>query len=103
MTARSGPAAARDRAIHESRIQRVHCLIAESQPIETARFEVFDEDVRVREKFSEVLGVSRCFQIETEAPLAAVHAEKVRAPVGDLRRPPARIISERWLFDLDHV
>ena len=43
------------------------------------------------------------FQIERQAALAAIDAEKIRAPVADERRPPPRIVALRGLFDFDDV
>src|SRR5262245_30323278 len=101
--ARPRRAVTRDRAINETLVERARAVGAQSQPLERARPEVLDENVRAAdERFDQLTALGR-LEIDGDALRVAVRPEVVRAPAVDEGRPPARLVSVVRVLDLDHL
>ena len=64
-------AEAGNRAVDDAWIDRSRKRVADAEPVERARAEVLDDDVRLPNKIGEHLAAPRLFQIEGDAVLAA--------------------------------
>ena len=87
ITAGPGGAVAGNRAVNQSLVQRPRLLRPEAEPLERAGPKVFDDHVgRPNQLGQERLAFDR-LQIDGDALLVAVDAEKIGAPAADERRP----------------
>ena len=92
-----------NRAVNQSLVHRPRLLRPEAEPLERAGSKVFHQHVgRLNQLGQERLAFDR-FQIDGDALLVAVDAEKIRAPAADERRPLARIVAVPGILDLDHL
>ena len=99
MLVRSGQEALH-RQIHQPRIQRVHRVPAEAQPIHRAGSEILDQRVGVAHH---VLGDRQSrgrFQVDADAALVAVEIDE---ETGGETMQPARAVAVRRRFHADHV
>ena len=94
----------RDRAVHDRRIYLSHLLVAQSEPLERARPEVLDEDVRLLRHSLRELASTIGSEIHHDAAFVAVDAEKCgRLPFDERRTHTARIVTAVGFFDFDDV
>ena len=94
---------ARDRAIDDARVERGNRVVVEAESGEASRSEVLDHDVGCADEATESAGAHIALQVERDALLVSVQAEKKRAPARAVGRPRARIVPMGRLFDLDDL
>ena len=100
---RAGLSVAGDRAVDEARVAGRDRVVAEAQLRQAARPEVLDQHVRRVDQTAEHVGAGVGLQIDGEALLAAVQAEKEGAPPVPERRPGAGVVALGRLLDLDDL
>ncbi len=101
---------ARDRKVHEARVQLAQRLLGQSQAIHSASPEVLDEHIRPTDQPAHHLAPLLAAQIQAQAALVPIDRQEVgRDPLSALFRRPdpgwpiaARCVS-LWRLDLDHV
>lgn len=77
-------------------------LVVERHPRECPELEVFDNEIGFGEERVEERSPLGMLEVESDAFLVAIDAQKVRALAGDKRRAPcARLVAAARLFDLD--
>ena len=93
----------------ETGVDLVERLVAEAEPVEPARPDVLDQDVRVGQEPAEHRRAVGMAQIEPDRALVPVHGEGISGGARPLlggsdprRSPAAGRIAVGWL-DLDHV
>jgi hypothetical protein len=77
LAVRSGLAEARDRAVHEPRIERRQRGVIDAEPGRGADLEVLDQHVRVAGQGADRLAPGVAFQVERNRAFAAVRAQVV--------------------------
>ena len=65
-------AVARDRAVHDPRVLLAHALIAHAQPLEHARAEGLQHDVRLAHQRQQRLAAAVALQVQSDRALVAV-------------------------------
>src|ERR1700730_2350613 len=100
---RPGHAEPRDRTIDEPRIDGGQWLISQPQAIHDARAIVFNENVAFGRKILDQRYTGRGFQIDDNAFLAAVDAQKVVTLTGAERRKGTGFVSRSRRLDFDHL
>ena len=87
--------------VHESGVQPLHVLIAEAESRQATRPEVLDEDVCAQHERPQRFRSRGFIKVERDAPLTAIHSDKITAPVAHERRPAARVVTVLGFFNLD--
>src|SRR6058998_3525744 len=102
---RFGPrlAEARDRAVHEARIEAAQCLEAHAEPFHRAGAEVLDDDVALAREAPQNVQALAGLEVERDALLAAVDRHEVRGLARHKRRPFPRVVALAPLLDLDDL
>src|SRR4249920_2834526 len=78
-------------------------FVAESESREAARLEVFDEDICARDQTRERFVSAWSLEVERDALLAPIEAQKIAAPAVHDRRKPTDVIAAARILDLDHL
>ena len=100
---RPGRAIARNRAVDQPGMERVHLFVPEPESIETAGPEVLDQHVGGHQKAPEHFLALGHPQVQRDALLVSVHRDEVGAPPVHEWWKRARIVARSRLLDLDHL
>src|SRR4029453_2127705 len=101
--ARAGASERRDRAVHQPRVDRRQLVVAQAEGLHRAGPEVLDQDVGAGDHALEDRHALRRLEVERHVPLVAVDDQERRGLPVLVRRPRARLVAARGVFDLDDV
>jgi len=92
-----------DLAEDDPRVELLHLVVAEPQPVDRPRRHVLDGDVGLLQELLDELEPARRLEVEGQRLLVGVeHVEVIRIVVGLARPQPAAGIAGLRVLDLDH-
>ena len=90
-----------DGTVDQARIDRLHGLIAQAQPVHDAGTEAFDERIGAADQFKQLRTVGGIFQVKPHQLLASIDCDEQLRHLMLHMTHRARVIAGAAVFDLD--